>query len=85
MADATTDVIVATGGSAVVRAAYRSGNPAIGVGPGNVPVLVDATADLAAAARRIAASKAFDNSMLCTNESVLIAQDSIADRLLAPV
>ena len=57
--------------SAVVRAAYRSGNPAIGVGPGNVPVLVDATADLAAAAKRIVDSKAFDNSILCTNESVL--------------
>ena len=52
MSDPTTDVIVATGGTAVVRAAYRSGNPAIGVGPGNVPVLVDATADLAAAAAR---------------------------------
>ena len=46
MADARTDVILATGGVAVVRAAYRSGNPAIGVGPGNAPVFVDATADL---------------------------------------
>ncbi|HEX5260032.1 MAG TPA: aldehyde dehydrogenase family protein, partial [Gaiellales bacterium] len=53
MSDPTTDVILATGGTAVVRAAYRSGNPAIGVGPGNVPVLVDHTADLAAAARRL--------------------------------
>ena len=76
MADPVTDVIVATGGTAVVRAAHRSGNPALGVGPGNVPVLVDATADLAAAARRIADSKAFDNSVLCTNESVLIAERS---------
>ncbi len=81
MSDVTTDVIVATGGSAVVRAAYRSGNPAIGVGPGNVPVLVDATADLARAARCIVDSKAFDNSVLCTNESVLIAEDRIADAL----
>ena len=48
MTDERTDVILATGGVAVVRAAYSSGNPAIGVGPGNVPVLVDATADLAA-------------------------------------
>ena len=47
MSDPATDVIVATGGTAVVRAAHRSGNPALGVGPGNVPVLVDATADLA--------------------------------------
>jgi acetaldehyde dehydrogenase/alcohol dehydrogenase len=81
MADETTDVIVATGGSAVVRAAYRSGNPAIGVGPGNVPVLVDATADLARAARCIVDSKSFDNSILCTNESVLIAEERIADAL----
>ncbi|MDX6524316.1 MAG: hypothetical protein QOI17_1829 [Gaiellales bacterium] len=64
MSDPTTDVILATGGSAVVRAAYRSGNPAIGVGPGNVPALVDHTADLALAAERLVDSKAFDNSIL---------------------
>lgn len=81
MADLATDVIVATGGVGVVRAAYRSGNPAIGVGPGNVPLFVDATADLARAARCIADSKSFDNSILCTNESVLIAQEQIADKL----
>lgn len=81
MADERTDVIVATGGTAVVRAAYSSGNPALGVGPGNVPVLVDASADVAAAAQRIVDSKAFDNSVLCTNESVLIAEDAIADKL----
>ena len=56
----------------MVRAAYSSGTPAIGVGPGNAPVLVDVTADLAKAARRIVDSKSFDNSVLCTNESVLI-------------
>ena len=78
MSDPTTDVILATGGVAVVRAAYRSGNPAIGVGPGNVPVLVDHTADLAAAARRLADSKAFDNSILCTNESCVIVEEPIA-------
>jgi acetaldehyde dehydrogenase / alcohol dehydrogenase len=82
MSDPVTDVIVATGGTAVVRAAHRSGNPALGVGPGNVPVLVDATADLAAAARRIVDSKAFDNSVLCTNESVLVVEDSVAGQLL---
>jgi acyl-CoA reductase-like NAD-dependent aldehyde dehydrogenase len=81
MADARTDVIVATGGSAVVRAAYLSGNPALGVGPGNVPVFVDASADIDAAARRIVDSKAFDNSVLCTNESVLIAEETIAAKL----
>src|SRR6202021_3796834 len=61
MTDERTSVIVATGGVPVVRAAYSSGNPAIGVGPGNVPVLVDATADLAQAAQRIVDSKSFDN------------------------
>ena len=83
MADPVTSVIVATGGTAVVRAAHRSGNPALGVGPGNVPVLVDATADAATAARLITESKAFDNSVLCTNESVLIAEDAAAGPLLA--
>jgi acyl-CoA reductase-like NAD-dependent aldehyde dehydrogenase len=81
MSDVRTDVILATGGTAVVRAAYRSGNPAIGVGPGNAPVFVDATADLAKAAKRIVTSKSFDNSILCTNESVLVAEDSIAGKL----
>ena len=82
MTDSRTDVILATGGVAVVRAAYSSGNPAIGVGPGNVPVLVDATADLAGAAKKLVDSKAFDNSILCTNESVLIVEDAVAERLL---
>lgn len=81
MQDPRTDVIVATGGTPVVRASYSSGNPAIGVGPGNVPVLVDATADIKAAAQRIVASKSFDNSILCTNESVLIAEESVAHAL----
>jgi acyl-CoA reductase-like NAD-dependent aldehyde dehydrogenase len=79
MGDEEVDVIVATGGTAVVRAAYRSGNPALGVGPGNVPALVDATADPANAARCLADSKAFDNSILCTNESVAIVEERIAD------
>ena len=82
MADERTNVIVATGGTGVVRAAYGSGNPAIGVGPGNVPVLVDGTANLAEAARYIVESKAFDNSVLCTNESVLIVEDQAAEPLL---
>lgn len=75
-------VILATGGTPMVRAAYSSGNPAIGVGPGNAPALVDESADVAEAARRIVTSKSFDNSILCTNESVVLAVESIADRLL---
>ncbi|HLN05244.1 MAG TPA: aldehyde dehydrogenase family protein [Acidimicrobiales bacterium] len=82
MTDERTDVIVATGGTAVVRSAYSSGNPAIGVGPGNVPVLVDETADLALAAKRIVDSKSFDNSILCTNESVLICEQAVIENLL---
>ena len=82
MTDDRTRVIVATGGVPVVRAAYTSGTPALGVGPGNVPVLVDATADLAKAAKRIVDSKSFDNSILCTNESVLIVEEAAAATLL---
>ncbi|MEQ8666572.1 MAG: aldehyde dehydrogenase family protein [Rhodospirillales bacterium] len=76
-----TDVILATGGTPMVRAAYSSSNPAIGVGPGNAPVFVDATADLKTAAARIVESKSFDNSVLCTNESVLISLSEIAGPL----
>jgi len=72
MASPKTNVILATGGTPMVRAAYSSSNPAIGVGPGNAPVLVDATADLSRAAKHIVDSKSFDNSVLCTSESVLI-------------
>ena len=76
-----TDVILATGGVAMVRAAYSSSNPAIGVGPGNAPVYVDASADPKTAADRIVESKSFDNSVLCTNESVLITVKSVASKL----
>ena len=82
MTDSRVAVIVATGGTPMVRAAYSSANPALGVGPGNVPVLVDDSADLAAAARLIAESKSFDNSVLCTNESVAIVTRASADRLV---
>lgn len=77
-----TALILATGGTAMVRAAYSSSNPAIGVGPGNAPVFVDATADLAKAARRIVESKSFDNSILCTNESVLVTTVDAKKRLV---
>src|SRR4051812_35526732 len=82
MADPGVDVIVATGGTAGVRAAYRRGNPSLGVGPGNVPALVAATADVAKAAQCLADSKAFDNSILCTNESVAIVEERVADAFI---
>lgn len=85
MSDERIDLIVATGGPSVVKAAYRSGNPAFGVGPGNAPVLVDDTADIKQAAKRIVASKSFDNSILCTNESTVLAFTTIADRLLEAI
>lgn len=75
------DVILATGGNPVVRAAYSSGNPAIGVGPGNVPAYVDETADVAHAAKAVAESKSFDNGILCTNESAIIAHGAISAAL----
>ena len=82
IADARVDLVIATGGPSVVKAAYSSGNPALGVGPGNAPVLVDDTADLKAAAKRIVASKSFDNSVLCTSESTVLAFNTVADALL---
>ena len=75
MASPAVQVILATGGGPMVRAAYSSGNPAIGVGPGNAPVYIDPDTDQNAAAKRLIDSKSFDNSVLCTNESVLISQD----------
>jgi len=81
MSSEKTNVILATGGSAMVRAAYSSSNPAIGVGPGNAPVFVDASADIRQAAAFIADSKSFDNSVLCTNESVLITLSEVSREL----
>lgn len=69
------NVIVATGGTAMVRAAYSSGNPALGVGPGNAVAYVDPSARVDAAARCLVESKSFDNSILCTNESVVLTLD----------
>jgi acyl-CoA reductase-like NAD-dependent aldehyde dehydrogenase len=66
------DVIMATGGHAMVRAAYSSGNPALGVGPGNAVAYVDPSAKVDAAARCLVESKSFDNAILCTNESVVL-------------
>jgi sulfoacetaldehyde dehydrogenase len=71
------DLIVATGSQNNVRAAYSSGTPAIGVGAGNVPVIVDSSADLAAAAQKICASKTFDNSTSCSSENSLVILDDV--------
>ena len=77
------DLVVATGSQANVRAAYRSGTPAFGVGAGNVAVIVDETADVADAARKIASSKTFDNATSCSSENSVVIVDAIFDRTLA--
>ncbi len=71
------DLVIVTGSQANVRAAYRSGTPAIGVGAGNAAVIVDDTADLATAAAGIAASKTFDNATSCSSENAVIVLDAI--------
>ena len=77
------DLVVVTGSQDNVRRAYQSGSPAIGVGAGNVAVIVDETADLNAAAAKIAASKTFDNATSCSSENSLIVVDAIYDDFIA--
>ena len=78
-----TSLIVATGGTPMVRAAHSTGKPALGVGPGNVPVYVDRSADVAAAATAIVNSKAFDCSTICATEQSVVADEPIAAALRA--
>ena len=82
MRDKDVDLILATGGSALVRQAYSSGKPAFGVGPGNVPVYVDRSADLAGAAEAIVRSQTFDNSTICSSEQAIVCDAPVAQRLL---
>jgi sulfoacetaldehyde dehydrogenase len=77
------DLVIATGSATNVRAAYSSGTPAIGVGPGNVAVIVDETADVDDAAAKIARSKIFDNATSCSSENSVIAVEAVAGALLA--
>ena len=77
------DLVAATGSATNVRAAYESGTPAIGVGVGNVAVIVDETADIDDAAAKIARSKTFDNATSCSSENSVIAVEAVADALLA--
>jgi len=80
---AAVDLVVVTGSQANVRQAYGSGTPAIGVGAGNVPVIIDDSADLEAAATKIAASKCFDNATSCSSENALVILDAVYDAALA--
>lgn len=77
MSHANTAVILATGGSAMVRAAYSSGKPAYGVGPGNVPAIVERTADVAKAIADIVAGKCFDYGLLCSAENSIVCDAPI--------
>jgi len=76
-------LILATGGSAMVRAAYSSGNPAIGVGPGNGPAYIERTADIPLAVKRILDSKTFDNGTICASEQSVVTEDCIRDKVVA--
>jgi acetaldehyde dehydrogenase (acetylating) len=71
-------MILATGGSAMVRAAYSSGTPAIGVGPGNGPCYIEKTADIQASVAQIMASETFDNGTICASEQSVVCDDDIA-------
>jgi sulfoacetaldehyde dehydrogenase len=77
------DLIVVTGSQNNVRASYRSGTPAIGVGAGNVSTLIDETADLVSAAKKIATSKSFDNATSCSSENSVVIVDEVYEKAVA--
>ena len=77
-----TGVILATGGSGIVKAAYSSGNPAYGVGPGNVPAYIDRTADVAQAVADVVTSKTFDWGTLCSSEQAIVADAPVYDAVV---
>ncbi|MGI9407110.1 MAG: aldehyde dehydrogenase family protein, partial [Hyphomicrobiaceae bacterium] len=77
------DLIVCTGSQNNVKRAYSAGRPAIGVGAGNVPVIIDATADLDDAAEKICASKTFDHATSCSSENCLVIVDAVYDGAIA--
>ena len=77
------DLILATGGPGMVKSAYSSGTPAIGVGPGNTPAVIDETADIEMAVSSILMSKTFDNGMICASEQSVIIVDKIYDKVKA--
>lgn len=74
-------LILATGGGAMVRAAYSCGKPALGVGPGNVPAFIEKTADIDQAVTDLILSKSFDNGMICASEQAVIIEEPIFDQV----
>lgn len=77
------DLILATGGSAMVHAAYSSGTPAIGVGPGNGPAFIERSADIPLAVKRILDSKTFDNGTICASEQSIVTEECIQETVTA--
>ena len=77
------DLILATGGPGMVKAAYSSGKPALGVGPGNTPAVIDDSADLVLAVSSIIHSKTFDNGMICASEQSVVVLDSVYETVKA--
>ena len=78
-------LILATGGEAMVRAAYSSGNPAIGVGPGNGPAFIERSADIPLAVKRIFASKTFDNGTICASEQSIVTERCIEETVVREI
>jgi acetaldehyde dehydrogenase (acetylating) len=82
MKHSRTSLILATGGTGLVRAAYSAGKPAFGVGPGNVPTYIEKTADVPKAVRDILTGKCFDNGTLCSSEQSIVCDEAIKDSVL---
>jgi acetaldehyde dehydrogenase (acetylating) len=77
-----TSLILATGGTGLVKAAYSAGKPAFGVGPGNVPSYIEKTADVPKAVRDILTGKCFDNGTLCSSEQAIVCDESVRDQVI---
>src|SRR6185503_1570676 len=77
-----TSLILATGGTGLVKAAYSAGKPAFGVGPGNVPTYIDRTADVSKAVHDILTGKTFDNGTLCSSEQSVVCDEPVKDQVL---
>ncbi|MTI53614.1 acetaldehyde dehydrogenase (acetylating) [Geosporobacter ferrireducens] len=81
MAHQDVALILATGGSALVKAAYSSGTPALGVGPGNVPAFIERSADIPMAVKRVFDSKTFDNGTICASEQAIITESCVENQV----
>jgi acetaldehyde dehydrogenase (acetylating) len=80
-----TSLILATGGNAMVQAAYSSGTPAIGVGPGNGPAYIEKSADIPLAVKRILDSKTFDNGTICASEQSVVTETSVRKQVMEEI